>query len=177
MSFCYNHEFRFPGTTRDPALARSHPETLVGTAQFSMQKRAIFCASSRKTRISEEAYPSTPHKGIRSLTTKLPKSAVSGRELARISHHLAITAGDMPQSAAFSRFGVLSPPTTAQSGRRLAPRRAHRPRAGGGETQAPKARRNVLSKALTVRRPLNARKQLWVWRIGGRGWTPMRKVG
>ena len=39
------------------------------------------CASSRKTRISTEAYSSTPHTGIRSLTTKLPKSAVSGREL------------------------------------------------------------------------------------------------
>ena len=36
-----------------------------------------------------------------------------------------------------------SPPTAAQSGRRLAPRRAHRTRAGGGETQAPEARRNV----------------------------------
>ena len=43
-----------------------------------------FCASSRKTRISAEAYSSTPHKGIRSLTTKLPESAVSGRELACI---------------------------------------------------------------------------------------------
>jgi len=47
-----------------------------------------FCASSRKTRISAEAYPNTLRKGIRSLTTKLPKSAVSGREPTRISHQL-----------------------------------------------------------------------------------------
>jgi hypothetical protein len=43
-------------------------------------------ASSRKTRIPAEEYSSTPHKGIRSLTTKLPKSAVSGRELAKYAN-------------------------------------------------------------------------------------------
>jgi len=41
--------------------------------------------------------------------------------LARISHHLATTAHDMPQSAAFSRFGVLdvlSSTTPRPSGRK-----------------------------------------------------------
>ena len=65
--------------------------------------------------------------------------------LTRISHRRPAAAGDAPHPAVFFHFGVLSPPTTAQSGRRLAPRQAHRSRAGGGETQAPKARRNVLS--------------------------------
>ena len=43
------------------------------------------------------------------------------RTLARISHHLATTAGDMPQSATFSRFGVLdvlSSTTPRPSGRK-----------------------------------------------------------
>ena len=61
----------------------------------------------------------------------------------RISHQLSAAAGDASHPAVFSRLGVLSPPTTAQCGRRLAPRRAHRPRTGGGETRAPKARSNV----------------------------------
>ena len=78
--------------------------------------------------------------------------------LTRISHQLPAATCDAPHPAVFSRLGVLSPPTTAQSGRGLAPRRAHRTRTGGGETQAPEARRNVPQ----VRAPRPARS----------GWGP-----
>jgi hypothetical protein len=53
--------------------------------------------------------------------------------------------GDVQQSAAFAPIWLLISPTAAQSGRRLALRRAHRTHADGGETQAPKARSNVPS--------------------------------
>ncbi len=66
-----------------------------------------FSARSRKARVSAEAYLSTPHKEIRCLTPRLQKSAVSGRELARISHQLPATACDAPHPAEFSRLGVL----------------------------------------------------------------------
>ncbi|MFV2072953.1 MAG: hypothetical protein ACC742_09920, partial [Thermoanaerobaculales bacterium] len=41
--------------------------------------------------------------------------------VARISHQLPAAIDDAPHPAAFSSLGVLSPPTAAQSGRRLAP--------------------------------------------------------
>ncbi len=84
--------------------------------------------------------------------------------LARISHQSPAAAGDAPHPAVSSRLGVLSPPTAAQSGRRLAPRRAHRTRADGGETQAPEARRNVLSG--TTPRP-SGRKRRWPRHLAG----------
>ena len=46
-------------------------------------KTSDFCARSRKIRICAEAYSCTPHKEIRNLTPRLPKSAVFGREPAR----------------------------------------------------------------------------------------------
>jgi len=87
----------------------------------------------------ENGIPDGGNHGIdwgRSVTTR-------SQNLARISHQPPAATGDASHPAVVSRLGVLSPPTTAQCGRRLAPRRAHRPRAGDGETQAPKARRNV----------------------------------
>jgi hypothetical protein len=52
------------------------------------------------------------------------------------------------------RIVLLSPSTSAQSGRGVATRRVHRPHTGGGEIQAPKARRNVV--LLRLRRPIHA---------------------
>jgi hypothetical protein len=46
-----------------------------------MQKRAIF-VQVQEDKDFRGLYSSTPHEGIRSLTTKLPQNAVSGRERA-----------------------------------------------------------------------------------------------
>ena len=84
-------------------------------------KTSDFRARSRRSRICAESYSCTPHKEIRRSTPRLPKSAVFGRELARLSHHIATAARDMPQSAAFSRLGVLdvlSSTTPRPSGRK-----------------------------------------------------------
>ncbi len=63
--------------------ASSHPETLDGNSGVAVLERGDFSARSRKARICAEVYSCTPHKEIRSLTLRLLKSALSGRELAR----------------------------------------------------------------------------------------------
>jgi len=93
--------------------ARSRPETPDGGCAVLDAETSDFCARSGKTRICAEAYSRTPHKKIRSLTPRLPKSAVSGRELARISHRVSTAAADLPASAAL--FSIRRPQRTVST--------------------------------------------------------------
>jgi len=73
--------------------------------------------------------------------------------LARSSHRVSTTDGESRRPAAsVSNRAPLPADDSAEWPKARPQARAHRPRAGGGETQAPKARRNVA--LLRLRRPI-----------------------